>query len=281
MPTFATPDPISVTVELGVGNIHVVTGDRADTVVEVRPSSPSDESDVQAAQRVRVDYANGVLQVVGPKVRMFDFSRKTRSADVTIELPSGSTLSGDVQMGDLTVTGQLGKCDYKTSTGNVRLDRTGPLRVHTAAGAITVDEVAGSADIHTSSGRVSLGDVDGSVSVKNSNGETEIGWAAADVRVRSANGSISVGRAGAGVDAKTANGGIRLGEVARGLVTLGTSMGDLEVGIAAGTAAWLEVNTGFGQVHNQLDSTDQPERSDETVKVQAHTSFGAITIRRA
>jgi hypothetical protein len=58
-------------------------------------------------------------------------------------------------------------------------------------------------------------------------------------------------------------------------------MGDLKIGIAAGTAAWLEVNTGFGQVHNQLDSANRPEESDETVEVRAHTSFGGITIHRA
>jgi hypothetical protein len=39
------------------------------------------------------------------------------------------------------------------------------------------------------------------------------------------------------------NGSIRLGEVARGSVVRGTAMGDLEVGIAEGTAAWLAVNT--------------------------------------
>jgi DUF4097 and DUF4098 domain-containing protein YvlB len=98
--------------------------------------------------------------------------------------------------------------------------------------------------------------------------------------VRSANGDISVDRAGAGVEAKTSNGSIRLGEVARGSVELGTAMGDLEIGIAEGTAAWLEVNTRFGQVHNLLDNTTRPEESDETVEVRAHTSFGDITIRR-
>ncbi len=117
--------------------------------------------------------------------------------------------------------------------------------------------------------------------VKNSNGDTTIAAATGAVRVRSANGDISVDRAGAGVDAKTSNGSIRLGEVARGSVELATAMGDLEIGIAEGTAARLDVNTKFGQVHNLLESTAGPEASDETVEVSAHTSFGAITIRRS
>lgn len=281
MPEFETPEPISVTLELGVANVSITASDRTDTTVDVRPSDESDESDVQAAQQVRVDYANGVLQVMGPKARVFDFSRKTRSVEVSIDLPSGSRLSGEVQVGDLGGTGRLGECGFKTSTGNVRLERTGPLRVDTAAGHVTADDVAGTAEIHTGSGKVRIGEVEGSVVVKNSNGDTMIAAATGDVRVRAANGDISVCRAGAGVDAKSSNGGIRLGEVARGSVELGTAMGDLEIGIAEGTAARLEVKTGYGQVHNQLDDATRPEESDETVEVRAHTSFGAITIRRS
>jgi DUF4097 and DUF4098 domain-containing protein YvlB len=281
VPTFETPEPISVSLELGIATVRITASDRTDTVVDVLPSDEADESDVEAGRRVRVDYANGVLQVVGPKARAFDFSRRTRSVEVSIALPAGSRISGEVQVGDLTGTGRLGECRFKTSTGNARLERTGSLHVHTAAGSVTADGVAGNADIHTSTGKIRLGEVEGSVVVKNSNGDTAIAAATGDVRVRSANGDISVDRAGAGVDAKTSNGSIRLGEVARGSVELGSSMGDLEIGIAEGTAAWLDVNTGFGKVLNLLDSAERPEASDETVEVRARTSFGTITIRRS
>lgn len=280
MPIFKTPEPISVTIQLGVGNVRITAGDRTDTAVDVRPSDPSDESDVQAAGRVRVDYSNGVLGVVAPKARIFDFSRKTRSVEVSIELPSGSQVSGEMQVGHLVGTGRLGECKFKT-TGNVRLERTGALRVDTGAGHVTVDTVAGDADIHTGTGKVRIGQVAGSVVVRTSNGDTEIAGAGGGVRVRSANGDICVDRAGADVDAKTSNGSIRLGEVTRGSIELGTAMGDLEIGVAEGTAAWLEVDTGFGQVHNLLDQTAGPAASDETVEVRGHTSFGGITIRRS
>lgn len=281
MPEFETPEPISVTLELGAGNVRLTASDRTDTTVDVRPSDESDESDVQAARQIRVDYANGVLQVTGPKARLFDFSRKTRSVEVTIDLPSGSQVSGDVQVGDLSGTGRVGECRFKTSAGNVRLERTGPLRADTGAGEVAASGVAGNAEIYTGSGKVRIGDVEGSVVVKNSNGDTAIGAVTGDVRVRAANGDISVDRAGAGVEAKTSNGSIRLGEVARGSVELATAMGDLEIGIAEGTAAWLEVNTKFGQVRNLLDNATGPEESDQTVEVRAHTSFGGITIRRS
>jgi DUF4097 and DUF4098 domain-containing protein YvlB len=279
MPKYETPEPISVTLEFGVGVVRITASDRTDTVVEVRPSDEADGSDVKAAQQVRVDYTDGTLQVTGPKARVF--TRKAGSVDVAIELPSGSAVSAEMQVGDFRCAGRLGECGFKTSVGNVRLERTGPLRLHTSTGQITADGIAGNAEISTGSGRVQIGEVEGSAVVKNSNGDTTIGAVTGDVRVRAANGDISVGQAGAGVDAKTSNGNIRLDEVARGSVVLETAMGDLEIGVAADTAAWLEVNTAFGHVHNLLEGASQPGESDETVEVRGRTSYGDITIRRS
>lgn len=281
MPKYETPEPISVALELGVGEVRVTASDRADTVVEVRPSDATDESDVKTAQQVRVDYTDGTLRVTGPKARVFDFSRKTRSVDVSVELPSGSRVSAETQAGDIRCAGRIGECRLKTSAGNVRLERTGPLRLDTAAGHVTVDRITGNAEISTGSGKVRIGEVEGTAVIKNSNGDTTIGAITGEVRVRAANGDISVDRASADVDVKTSNGGIRLGEVARGSVVLGAAMGDLEIGIAEGTAAWLEVNTDFGRVRNLLENATRPEEADETVEVRGRTSYGDITIRRS
>jgi DUF4097 and DUF4098 domain-containing protein YvlB len=279
MPKYETPEAISVTLELGVGAVRITATDRTDTIVEVRPSDDADESDVKAAQQVRVDYANGVLEVTGPKARVF--TRKIGSVDVAIDLPSGSAVSAEMQVGDFRCAGRLGECGFKTSIGKVRLERTGPLRLHTSAGQVTADAIAGNAEISTGSGRVQIGEVEGSAVVKNSNGDITIDTVTGDLRLRTANGDISVERAGAGVEAKTANGSIRLGEVVHGSVVLETAMGDLEVGVAEGTAAWLQVNTGFGHVRNLLQDASQPGESDETVEVRGRTSYGDITIRRS
>ncbi|GAA3392359.1 DUF4097 family beta strand repeat-containing protein [Cryptosporangium minutisporangium] len=280
MPNYVTPEPIVVTIELGVvGEVRLTASDRADTVVEVRPSDEADESDVKTAAQVHVDYADGVLRITGPK-RTFDFSKKSKSVDVSIELPSDSQVAGHLLMGDVRSAGRLGECTFKT-TGKVWLERTGALRLHTGFGPVTVGSVTGSADVSTASGKIQIGAIEGDVLAKNSNGETTIGTATGDVRVRSANGDIDVERAGAGVDAKTSNGNIRLGEVVRGSVVLGTAAGDLDIGIAEGTAAWLEVNTGFGHVRNLLENALGPDEADETVEVRGRTSYGDITIRRS
>ncbi|MFC6087976.1 DUF4097 family beta strand repeat-containing protein [Saccharothrix lopnurensis] len=281
MPKYATPEPISATVELSVGEVRIVAADRADTVVEVRPTDESDDSDVKAARATRVDFADGALTVRGPKSRMLDFSGKTRSVDVLIELPAGSRVHVDMSVGDCLGTGVLGECRVKTSVGHVRLDRTGPLHLDTSAGHVTVEEVGGDAEITTGSGELRVGGIGGAAVVKNSNGGTDIGAVAGELRVRSANGDISVGRAGGKVEAKTANGHIRIGEATRDAVVLDTACGDLDIAVAEGVAAWLDLATGHGRVRNSLDAVDgAPDGSERTVEVRAHTSYGDITVRR-
>jgi len=281
MPKFDTAEPIAVTVDLGVGQVRFAASDRTDTTVEVRPTDEHNDSDVKAAQQVRADYGNGTLHVTGPKAGVFSFSRKTRSVDVVISLPAGSRVTADLQAGGFSSTGVLGQSRFKTAAGNLTLDRIAGLTVDTSVGHITVEEIDGSAEISTSSGRVQIGPVAGTATVKNSNGDTTIASATGDVRVRAANGDIAVGKAGASVDAKTSNGAIRLGEVVRGTATLETAMGDLEIGVAEGTAAWLDVKTAFGHVRNQMENSASPAESDETVEVHARTSFGGIHIHRS
>nr|BFE75697.1 hypothetical protein GCM10020092_089980 [Actinoplanes digitatis] len=67
----------------------------------------------------------------------------------------------------------------------------------------------------------------------------------------------------------------------RGSVVLGTAAGDLDVGIADGTAAWLEMNTGFGHLRNLLENATRPDGAAETVEVRGRTSYGDITVHRS
>jgi DUF4097 and DUF4098 domain-containing protein YvlB len=281
MPTFATPEPISVSVEPVVGNVRVIASDRTDTVVDVRPSDESNSSDVKAAEQTRVEYSAGTLTIKAPRARPLDFTNKTRSIDVTIELPAGSRVHGSTGAGDLHGTGRLGECRYKSGAGHIQLDHTGKLDLHTGAGHIAVERVAGNVEITTGSGRVSVAEIDGAAEIKNSNGATTIGTVTGSVRVRAANGDITVEHAADAVDAKTANGSVQAREVVRGAVVLETAMGDIEIGIREGTAAWLDVKTRFGRVNNTMDAADAPGTAVDTVEVRAHTSFGEIAVHRS
>ena len=78
----------------------------------------------------------------------------------------------------------------------------------------------------------------------------------------------------------TATSRSKLGEVVRGSVVLETQIGDLEVGIPEGTAAWLDVSATAGTVHNSLDAAEAPQSATETVEVRARTTVGEIAIGR-
>ncbi|OXM52891.1 DUF4097 family beta strand repeat-containing protein [Amycolatopsis alba] len=281
MPSFATPEPILADLEPVVGNVRIVAGDRAETVVEVAPLDENNDSDVDAAKRTVVEFSGGTLTVRAPKMRLLDFSNRSRSIEVTIELPAGSRVQGSTGLGDLTVTGRLGACRYKSGTGHIRLDHAGELKLHSASGNIVVEHVDGNADISTSSGRVHVGEISGTGVVKNSNGSTTIGKAGDSIRLRSANGDLTVDKAEAGVEAKTANGSVRVLDAARGRLDLDTSMGDIEIGVREGSAAWLDVNTGFGRVLNDMAAAGAPTATTDKVEIHAGTSVGDIIVHRS
>ncbi len=148
-------------------------------------------------------------------------------------------------------------------------------------GPITVDRVAGDADIRTASGRVSIREIDGAAVIKNSNGHSWVGDVHGDLRIHGANGDIAVDQARSNVDAATANGDVRVGDVTRGSASLKTALGQVEIGVHAGSAARLDVQTSMGRVRNELQATDQPGAGEETVEVRARTGYGDIVVRRA
>ena len=98
MPTFNTPEPITATIDVAVGDVHLSAGDGTATVVDVRPSDASNSDDVKAAELTRVEYASGQLLVKAPKLRSWLSRSGGGSIDVTIELPAGSQVRGAGQI---------------------------------------------------------------------------------------------------------------------------------------------------------------------------------------
>jgi len=282
MKTFDTPQPIEVRLELGVGHVRITAADRPSTVVSVQPSDPAKQGDVSAAEQTRVDFSGGRLVIKGPRgLRQWAPWRGRESVDVDIELPEGSRLGGETGVVDLHATGRLGDVDFTTGIGQVDMDRAGAFRVRSGVGDIGAAEVSGPVDARTGTGRIDIGRADASVVVKNSNGDTSIGDASGELRVQSANGAISVGRSRSSVVAKSAMGNIRIDTVTAGSVVAQTGYGQIDVGILAGVPAWLDLQTGLGQVRRELDGSAEPSPGENTAEVRASTGMGNITIRRS
>ncbi|MFE3199868.1 DUF4097 domain-containing protein [Embleya sp. NPDC059237] len=281
MPTFDTPKPIFATVDLVVGSLRISASDRVDTVVEVRPTDPSHTASVQAAEQTSVACSSGRLSVRVPRNKSRSFFGRSASVDVTIELPTGSRIEGQAAAADIHVEGRVGETRLSVASGDIRLDRTGALRLNSTSGDVSVAHSVGHTDISAAAGEIRVGKIDGTAVVRNTAGGISLGAVSGDLRLNSTLGDITVDRALTTVGAKTVSGSVRIGEVVHGAIRLETASGELEVGIREGTAAWLDLNSMAGKVHTSLDSVDGPAPTDDTVDVRARTLSGDIVIRRS
>jgi hypothetical protein len=302
MPTFDTPEPILAIIDMATANVRINASDRADTVVEVRPSDELNDSDVHAAEHTQVEYADGRLLVRTAKDRAAstsgwglsldklvespaNWARSlllgwSGSVDVTLDLPAGSSVDAK-SAASLRCRGALGEVSFTTSYGAIQVEQAGRLRLNSTHGDISVTRSAGHAEVTTTNGNIRIGLIDGTAVVKTSHGEVRLREVTGELRLNSAHGDSTVDRALAGVAAKTAYGSVRIGEVVSGSVVLETTGGGLELGIREGTAAWLDVSSKYGTVDVSLDSSDGPGQSDQVVEVRAHTAYGDIVIHRS
>jgi hypothetical protein len=281
---FTTDGPLHLDVDLRAGDLLVTAveaDDHAQVEVEVHPMDPHHATDVEAAAQTRVEFIDGKLSVVAPRDRLRALSSRPRAVRVLARVPSGSSLHSKTGLGDIATDGTLGDCRVATGAGRLRVASGTEVSATTGAGDVTVEQATGSLHIRTGSGSVVVGEAAGPVTIGNGNGDTTVETVAGVLRVRAGNGRVNVGRAARDLDVRSSNGPLAVGEVVQGDVALATAMGDVEVGIAEGTAALLKVRTQFGRVDNQLTSVDGPAREDRRVVVDAHTSFGDIRIVRA
>lgn len=282
MATYDTPAPISVRIEIGSGDVQLIAGKRVDTVVDIRPTNDTVAADVRAAEQTRVDFGRGKLLVKGTSPRRgLGFAPVGGSVDVTVELPEGSQVRGSIASGTLRSTGLLGECRFNAVEGDIRLDRTGPARLATARGEITVAGIEGHAKIANGSGAIRIDEIHGTVEIGNDMGETWIGEVTGSARLTGMTGDFQVDRAHDGVQVKTAHGTVRLASVRRGSVQVTAASTEIEIGIREGSAAKLDVSTVAGSVHNHLEEVAGPADSDDVVQVRARTYDGDIIVRRA
>lgn len=259
---FETPEPIALDLAVDCGRVRIVASERGKTIVEVRPARKSRRADIEAADRTRVDFSAGRLEVRAPSSGRLGLLGRPGQVEVLIQLPAGSSVRGTGSYGDLETEGRLGECSYRTSYGTLRMGDAEAATLHTSAGDITVGRIPGVADLSSSAGNIRLGETGSSATLKTSAGD------------------IHVERSAGVTTARTAYGGLRVMRAVSGELDLTTSYGDVEVGVADGIATLLEARSKYGSVRNQLDRAEVPGRG-AYLKVRALTGFGEIRIRRA
>lgn len=263
MPTFDTPSPISIRLDVSAASVRVVASARTDTVVTVRPGNERRSADAQAAEQTRVEYADGRLVISSPRRARLLFMGTVPSVQIEVLVPEDSSLEAALTAGDVDCEGRLGDVRIDNRYGDIRIDSAATLHARTSAGDVTVRHVDGRADAGTSYGDIRVGRTTGTLRLDSACG---------DITVQDAHGSIG---------ASTKYGQVSVHQASGGSLDLATSYGTVEAGIREGTPAWLDLECSAGTVRNLLTPSDAPDESEEPVRIRARTSYGDIVVRRA
>jgi hypothetical protein len=280
MPTYNTPTPIDLAINLQVGGIEVCAGDLADTVVTVSARNPEKATDRRGAEETKVDFDGQRLTIAGPRPRISWFG-PTESVDVKVELPTGSRLTAEIALGSLRTVGRLGATRVKSSFGPVDVDTTGDLWLRASYGNATLGTAEGGIEVTADFGQIQVGTVTGDAVLKASHGSILVGEVGGDLDAKLSFGGLEIAKALASVAAKIAYGGIQLREVSSGSIQVETGAGQVTIGVRPGVPAWLDLSSKNGHVRNQLAGDRAPDASEQTVVVRARTQYGDINIQRA
>jgi hypothetical protein len=280
MPTYTTPTPIDLAINLQVGAIEVFASDRADTVVTVSATNPSRAVDRRGAEETRVGFDGERVTITGPRPRV-SWIGPTESVDIRIELPTGSRFTAEIAVGGLRTVGRLGATRIKSSMGPVEIDTTGDLWLRAGHGNATLGTADGGVEITADHGQIRVGTVTGDAILKASHGTVMIGESGGDLEAKLSYGDLEITRALASVSAKTAYGSIQLREISSGSIQVESGYGQVTIGVRPGVPTWLDLSSKEGHVRNELDGDRAPAATEQTVAVRARTQYGDISIRRA
>ncbi|SCL39402.1 hypothetical protein GA0074692_5350 [Micromonospora pallida] len=278
MPTYDVSGPIDVDVHLSVGYVELIASDRDDVSVEVSPSKPGRSGDVSLARDVVVSLDSGRLRITAPRrLKLFGPSG---SVDVRCELPTGSRIAVETAYGSVGVRGRFGDCRITAKYGNVNADTVDGLLLEAPFGTVDITEVTGRLDATVGHGLVRIGRVGGDTRLRGSHGTIELDTAGGDVEAATS-GPLTIGRALGNVAARSAHGPIRVREVSGGTIRLENGHANVEVGVPAGVAAWIDAASTHGRVRNDLTPDPDAANTGRHVELRLRANHADVVIRRA
>ncbi|MDX8056577.1 DUF4097 family beta strand repeat-containing protein [Lentzea sp. BCCO 10_0798] len=154
MQTFATPAPIAAVLDIPAGRVQFIAADRSDTAVEVLPANASQSRDVKAAEKISVDFADGVLRITaegGNKIL-----GSSGAVEITVQLPAGSRVEAKAASAEFRGVGRLGDVNFEAAQSDIKIDEAANVHVQTQAGDVTVGRLNGSAEISTLKGDITV-----------------------------------------------------------------------------------------------------------------------------
>ena len=269
MPVFDTPRSVTLEIRLPAGRVVVKCVDEPRTEVELVAHGRRGEEALEQIVVAAREQPGGHIVSVEQRDRFrWGPISVTWGSDIEVRItcPSGADLDFDGASADLSATGRFGKVFAKTAAGDLRLG-----------------EVAGKLQVKTASGDVSVQSVETDSAVTTVSGDVEVERVEAALNVRAVSGDVELGRVLAPVTLQTTSGDVALRSVEAGEARVQTVSGDARMGIAQGTAVWMDAVSVSGDLRSELGTVEEPPEGGEADVVPLHvkTVSGDVSFIRA
>ena len=268
---FHTPNRVQLYVEAGSGTLSLTAHETDTTDIEILG---------EGADEVEVRQDGDQVTVVAPQRRSGFFARDQK-LDITISLPTRSSVVTRTGSMDLTASGAFGDTRLKSGSGDLEVDGSvESAAVETGSGDLSLRECEGPLKVKSGSGDILLGTVGGESSISTGSGDVRIETSHGETTVKTGSGDLRVTEADAGVSLSTGSGDLMVDSARRGRVTLKSASGDAQIGIPAGTPVWTDISTVSGDISSNLESTGAPEEGADHVELRVKTVSGDVLLRQ-
>lgn len=279
MHSFPTPGPTNLRIEFGTGSCHLRATDTDTTTVEL-VARTGDGHAQDLIDRAVVEQHHDEVVVLLPKAKGGLFGRRGE-VEATIVVPTGSNVDAKLGSADLDATGRLGNAKLASGSGDVSLEEVADAIAKTGAGDLRIATVSGSVSAKTGSADVEVGRVAGTLDFLTGSGDIMVKAIEGTVRGKAGSGDISIDQAGDGVDILLGSGDLQVARIDHGQLKAKTGSGDVSIGVANGTAAFLDIMTASGQTRSSLEAGEAPGNGEPAVELSIRSGSGDVVLRRA
>ncbi|EWT00805.1 hypothetical protein N865_13715 [Intrasporangium oryzae NRRL B-24470] len=275
---FETTGPITLKVEIPAGDVTLRATEALTTSVRLVPRG---RGGADLAERFTVEAHGNEVVVIAPKREGFLGFGSKGSVDVEIDLPVGSAVDARTGSGHVRATGLLDDVRASTGSGKLSFHELGDAELRSGSGDVTVRAVRGGLSAKTGSGDLVFGSLGGRSDLVSGSGDIEIRRAEAPVKAKTGSGDVRIEASAADIEVMTGSGDVRLAGVHGGEVRARTGTGDVTIGVAAGVAAYLDLDSVAGDVDVDLEETSGPGDAEATTSLFVHAGIGDIHVKRA
>lgn len=239
------------------GGVRALLNRLGDSIGEPWAAPLGEAPAAEALDATHIEHSGGKLRIVGPTT----LRTRTVPLAVTVCAPAGSHLRARTTSAGVAVTGRAGNVETTTGSGSVSVTEAhGKSSVRTGSGEIGIGRVAGTLSLRTGSGTTDITELGGNADMVTGTAMARIGTLDGDLFVRAGSGDLDL------ADARS------------GSVELISGSGDIRIGIGRNTLAGIDISSGAGRTHAELDVSETPPETDTTLAVHARSGTGDVTL---